>query len=387
MNSKLHVLLVEDSDEDADLLMRFLKKNHQGFTCTRVWEEDSFTAALKNGSHDLIIADHTMPRFSGMQAFRLTRAHSRHIPFILVTGTVSEKLLTEYAKEGIDDYLLKDNLLRLPAAIENVVNKKKLEVANRDLQSALKDITDSINYAKIIQNAILPNESVFRRQFPGSFVLFKPKDIVSGDFYWLDKSGGNYMVAVADCTGHGVPGSLLAMMGINLLNECINIKKLVKPSGILARLNKQVRGIFRNGQESISDGMDIAVCAIDPVNYILTYAGANRPLLIVRNKQLIEVKPDKLSIGGREKKDMSFTDHEVKIFPGDKIFMFSDGYADQFHYKTGKKIMVKRLKNLLTLTSDLPTAAQKTVIARYFRDWKNKQEQVDDVLILCVKIS
>ncbi len=238
MYPKLNILLVEDSESDADLLIRHLKKEKIDFFHTRVWQKEAFINSIKDNNPDLIIADNALPQFSGMEAFHILKKEKKQIPFILVTGTVSEKLLAEYAKEGIDDYILKENLLRLPSAIEHVVSKKRVEVLHKKLEIAHKDIKDSINYAKIIQDATLPDIAMLSDIFPESFILFQPKDILSGDFYWFEKRESEIFFTIADCTGHGVPGALLAMMGNNLLNEAVNIKKIIQPSAILHRLKK-----------------------------------------------------------------------------------------------------------------------------------------------------
>jgi serine phosphatase RsbU (regulator of sigma subunit) len=393
MDTSLKILLVEDSEIDADLLARFLNKEKIKFSHIRVWHKDTFIAELKKDSYDLIIADHNLPQFSGMEAFRICKSKNITLPFILLTGSVSEKVLTEYAKEGVDDYILKDNLLRLPSAIQNLLSKKKIEKLNTELSETVKklnyaysDIKDSIDYAKLLQDAILPDKSILQDSFPGSFIIFKPKDVLSGDFYWFDKREDVFFVSVADCTGHGVPGSLLAMMGNNLINEAVNLKRLSEPSAILNRINKQVKRVLKQDKTSASDGMDVAFCKIDIKNKTLIYAGANRPLLIERGKKLIEVKPDKISIGGIDERTLQFTSHKIQIEEGDRIFLFSDGYVDQFSDKINKKITIKRLRDILIESAALPINEQKKFITDFFETWKGKHEQIDDVLFMCIVI-
>ncbi|OFY87641.1 MAG: hypothetical protein A3F72_13385 [Bacteroidetes bacterium RIFCSPLOWO2_12_FULL_35_15] len=384
MNNSLKILIVEDSETDADLLIRFLKKENINFSHSRVWNKDAFINALNENNYDLIIADHTLPQFSGMEAFHI--AKNKNIPFILITGSVSEKILTEYAKEGVDDYILKENLLRLPSAIVNVVSKKKIEQLHEKLEIAHTHINDSINYSKIIQEAMLPDEAILHANFPESFIFFKPKDILSGDFYWFKKGEHTFSIAVADCTGHGVPGALLSMMGFNILYEAVSTKKISLPSEVLDRLNKQVRRILKHGTTTINDGMDIVFCTIDMKRKIIMYAGANRPLYIEREKKMIEFKPDKISIGGIDNTEMKFTNHTIPIKNGDRIFLFSDGYTDQFHFETGKKIMRKGLKELLTISANLSFNEQRKFMKYFFENWKGNKEQVDDVLLMMVQI-
>mgnify|MGYP001617949037 CR=1 FL=1 len=383
MENVLNILLVEDEETDADLLIRFLKKEID-LSYLRVWDRDIFIKALEENEYDLIIADQVLPQFSGIEAFRISK--TKNIPFILITGSVSEALLTEYAKEGIDDYLLKNNLLRLPSAIKNVISKKKIEQLYQKLKIVNKDIKNSINYAKIIQEAMLPEESVLHTNFPGSFIFYKPKDILSGDFYWFKKVEDVFSIAVADCTGHGIPGALLSMMGFNILYEAVATKKIVQPSEVLDRLNKQVRRILKHGATTLNDGMDIALCTIDLKNKNMMYAGANRPIFIEREKELIEFKPDKISIGGIDNKEIKFTNHSIPIRAGDRIFLFTDGYTDQFSGKTNKKITMKRLREVLVHSADLSFEEQMDFIINFFENWKDNEEQTDDVLLMCIQI-
>jgi len=386
MVNTLKILLVEDSESDADLLIRDLEKAKIDFTYLRVWFKEDFIKGINEFNPDLIIADHSLPQFNGMEAFRLLKSENKNIPFILVTGTLSEKLLTEYAKEGIDDYLLKDNLLRLPSAIENVINKKRIEKLYTQLENAYKEIKDSINYARIIQDTMFSDVSVLRETFPNSFILFKPKDILSGDFYWFKKKENIFFIAVADCTGHGVPGALLSMLGFNMLHEAVDAKKIVPPSEVLHRLNTQFRRIGNRNKTGMSDGMDILLCSVDLENGVMMYAGANRPLFIVRDRELLEFKPDKATISGMANLEVEFTNNTIDIKTGDRIFLFSDGYIDQFHFKTNKKITSNRLRKLLTRSSSLPFDTQESIVTAFFDEWKGSREQVDDVLLVCLQI-
>lgn len=386
MTSMLNILLVEDSEADAKLLIRFLKKENVDCSYKRVWDKGSFITALEENNYDLIIADQKLPQFSGMEAFQIAKKkYNNAIPFILITGVVSERVLTQYSKEGIDDYILKDNLLRLPVAIENVLSKKRIEQLHCQLEIAYQDIQHSIDYAKIIQEAILPDRSLLYEHFPGSFIYFKPKDILSGDFYWFKKVKNIFYLAVADCTGHGIPGAMLSMVGFNMLYESVPEKAVTQPSDILFKMNKQFRKIARNGTSLINDSIDIAFCTIDLNKHILMYAGAKRPLFIERGKDLMEYKGDRISIGGLGS-EKQFTNHSISIQKGDRIFLFSDGFLDQFSEDTDKKLNVKRLRKLIVQSADLGYEDQKKFIIDFFEDWKGKKEQVDDVLLMCIQI-
>ena len=393
MENKLKILLLEDSAVDADLLVRHLKKVNLIFDCTRVWTKNEFISEVKDNEPDLIIADQNLPQFTGTEAFSLLKKEKKSIPFILITGTVSEKLLIEYSKQGIDDYLLKENLLRMPAAIENVITKKKIERLNSELvetnsklEKAYSDIRDSINYAKIIQRAMLPDEAFLEKYFPGSFVFFKPKDILSGDFFWSFKQGDTLYVAVADATGHGVPGALLAMMGNNLLNEIVNSGHLLSPAEILTRINKKVQHLLKSTITSLQDGMDIALCSIHLKTLFFQYCGANRPLIIERKQSIIKLNSSKKSIGGSSLSERHFENQTIQLESKDSIFMYSDGFVDQFSSITSKKLTNKRLIELIISSSTRPHEYQKDFFKDYFYEWMGDEEQTDDVLLMKIHI-
>jgi len=388
MNSVLKILLVEDSETDADLLIRFLKRENIKFTHSRVWSKDDFLNILNTNNFDLIISDQSLPQFSGMEAFRILKNKNSSIPFILVTGSVSEKLLTEFAKEGIDDYILKENLLRLPSAIKYVLSKKKVEHLHHKLEIAHKDINDSINYAKTIQNAMLPDTALLRDSFPESFILFKPKDVLSGDFYWFKKEEDLFLIAVADCTGHGIPGALMSMIGIEKLNNAV--LKTNEPSEVLKQLNKSIEIALCQSTlyEHSHDGMDIAHCSIDIENKTLKFAGANRPLWLIRNGQteIEEIKGTKKAIGGLTTiLNPNFDSHEIKLQQGDTFYLFSDGYADQFGGERQKKLTTKKLKQLLLTIHHQPMHEQQKHLNSFMEEWKAGTEQVDDILVIGIR--
>ncbi|MCW3084784.1 MAG: nprA [Bacteroidetes bacterium] len=251
-----------------------------------------------------------------------------------------------------------------------------------------KEITDSINYAKRIQESILPIKNEIRRSFTQSFVLFKPRDVVSGDFYWFAQHGHKNIIACVDCTGHGVPGAFMSMIGNTILNEIVNEKGIRKPSDVLNLLHERVRQSLKQDLEQTEthDGMDIALCSIDLPNGILEFAGANRPLYLVRNNVLEEIKPTKSPIGGDQESERKFINNEIKILKGDCIYMSTDGYADQFGGEKGKKFMVKRFQDLLMQIQDQPMEQQGDTLKTAIEKWQGNAEQVDDILVIGIKI-
>jgi serine phosphatase RsbU (regulator of sigma subunit) len=263
-----------------------------------------------------------------------------------------------------------------------IVEQKKL------IEEKNKDITDSINYAKRIQDAILPAKELKYRIFPNAFVLFKPKDIVSGDFYWFAEKDGKRLIASCDCTGHGVPGALMSMIGNNILNQIVNENGITSPELVLGTLNKEIRkALKQDGYEATKDGMDIAlICFSNETE--LEYAGAQRPLWIINNKgEFSEIKADKYSIGGLQPEtEKTFTKHRLMLSEGDCIYIFSDGFVDQFGGAEGKKFMSKQFKTLLSNNYRKTMPQQEQILNETVESWKGMREQIDDILVIGIKI-
>jgi len=391
MEGQVRILLLEDSEMDEDLLVRHLKKEKIDFQYIRVWERNSFLDQLKKFAPDFVIADYSLPDFNGIEAFRLMKKEGFNLPFILLTGTISEKIIHQVVKEGIDDYLLKDNLLRLSNAIMNVVYKRQLELEKKRVERKNKDILDSINYAKRIQDAIFPPEELIKELFPQSFILFKPKDIISGDFYWVEKFDTKTFIAAVDCTGHGVPGALLSIVGYNLLSKSINERNHTRPDEILCELSNGIYQTLRQTIENtgIKDTMDIALCSIDRVTNMLEFAGAYNSLYLIRNNQLTEIRADRFPIGVFLNGELrNFTNHQMQLEIGDAIYLFTDGYPDQFGGPKGKKLKYKEFQKILLSIQYLPINEQRAILDTTIEEWKNAtdEEQTDDILIIGVKI-
>lgn len=273
------------------------------------------------------------------------------------------------------------------------LQKKKannsLSLAYKEIEVKNKDITDSINYAKQIQRARLPNPSIILSHLPDSFGLYKPKDVVSGDFYWFaEHENGKLLLAAADCTGHGIPGAFMSLIGIDELNHAVLEKRLCDASSILASLNKGVKKALRQNEEnSMSrDGMDIALIIFDLKNNTIEYAGANRPLYYIRENILNEIPPTKAAIGGTTSNDQEFKSHTREIKKNDMIYVFTDGFADQFGGESGKKFMTKRFKELLLSIHKKPATEQEAILEKSLAEWKKEISQVDDILVMGVKI-
>ncbi|MGZ6539878.1 MAG: tetratricopeptide repeat protein, partial [Bacteroidia bacterium] len=265
---------------------------------------------------------------------------------------------------------------------------KQIQKTNQELAERRKEIQDSINYAKKIQEAMLPEVGLLKDHFIEGFGLYMPKDIVSGDFYWFNEFNGTVYFAAADCTGHGVPGAFMSMIGIDKLNQCLIDNKVENPSDILASLNISIKkALKQNDDSSISkDGMDIALCSFNKKTKTLNYAGANRPMWILRNKEMIEYKPTKASIAGFTDNAQVYAGHSIQVEKNDIIYIFTDGFADQFGGQNKKKYMSKLFKQTLIDIHELPMSKQELKLQSIFKEWKGSLEQIDDVLVLGFKV-
>ncbi len=259
-------------------------------------------------------------------------------------------------------------------------DKKK---SNLILEEKNREITDSITYAKRIQQAILPPDKLIKELLPNSFILYKPKDIVAGDFYWLEHKKGNILFAAADCTGHGVPGAMVSVICNNGLNRSVREYGLIDPGKILDKTREIVIQEFSKSEDDVKDGMDIALCSINGLN--LKYSGAHNPLWIIREGKIIEFKANKQPIGQYDSLE-PYTTHSFELQKGDSIYIFSDGYVDQFGGEKGKKFKTVAFRELLLSIQEKDMDVQKNLISEVFENWKGSLEQIDDVCIIGVRI-
>ena len=264
--------------------------------------------------------------------------------------------------------------------------KQHIQLLKNDIEEKHKNITDSIAYAKRIQDAVVPRTEILRDALPDYFLFWRPKETVSGDFYWMKREGDILIFTIADCTGHGVPGAFMSMMGVAFLNEiCAKIDESVQPSDVLEQLRSLVITTLKQKNEDIlepKDGMDIALCILNLRTRVLRFSGANNPMYLVRDGELTEYRPVKNPIGLYPKL-LNFETVEIQTQPGDYVYMFSDGYADQFGGEIGKKMSYKRFKNMLadTCKRTLVASEQEKIIADFLDDWRADFAQMDDVLV------
>lgn len=270
---------------------------------------------------------------------------------------------------------------------ENIKYAHQIEEQKESLAEKNQEITDSINYAKKIQSALIPSEQEFNSFFKDSFVFFKPKDIVSGDFYWVSQKDNKVFYVTADCTGHGVPGGFMTMLGMSFLDQIINEKEIAEPAEVLNILRDRIISTLK--QTGVSgeskDGMDIVLCCIDKEKHTLHYSAANNSLYLFRNQEFIEYKPDKQPCGFYHELK-PFTSHEIKLQEGDCIFTFTDGYADQFGGPKGKKFKYKKLEDMIVSMQNKSFVEQRDELEAAFEGWRGSLEQIDDVCIIGVRV-
>ncbi|MGD0340839.1 MAG: SpoIIE family protein phosphatase [Bacteroidales bacterium] len=251
-------------------------------------------------------------------------------------------------------------------------------------QDAFDDHLASLRYAGIIQRALMPDTELLNSVFRDNFVLFLPRDIVSGDFYYVLRNSSFVCVAAGDCTGHGVPGALLSILGISFLNDILQLRSGLKANRVLNMMREKIMKALRQtgDKAETKDSIDIGLVIIDCNSGAVQFSGANRPLIRVRNGEITEFKPDKMTIGLAPLKEHSFTNQQIDTLPGDTFYLFSDGYSDQFGELTDKKFKHKHLKAVINSVAGLPMVKQKEILESTFYEWKGHTQQIDDILVL-----
>ncbi len=287
----------------------------------------------------------------------------------------------------------RDHVMEQKEQIE--IQRDEISAQHNMILEQTKSITDSIHYASKIQAALLPPEEILKDVLPEHFILFKPRDIVSGDFYWASQKNNRTIIVAADCTGHGVPGAFMSMLGISFLNEIINKFERLHANQILNELRNSVKKSLRQtGKDhETKDGMDMALCMIDFEKMEMEFSGAYNSLLLIREGEVIKYEADRMPVGIYVKDRGSFTNHVIKMQKGDNYYIFSDGYPDQFGGEKGSKLMIRRFKKLLLENHQLPANQQKIILDKFLTEWQDykdedgkKYRQVDDILVIGMKV-
>jgi serine phosphatase RsbU (regulator of sigma subunit) len=311
----------------------------------------------------------------------------------------------DYVKKPIDEVELLarvNSALQIVTSYKKIVTQKreieekttKLELAFAEIEKKNDNIMSSIKYAKRIQDAMLPNVTYIQKFIPELFVLFRPRDVVSGDFYWFsaiapqdESTPEKLILAVVDCTGHGVPGAFMSMLADTFLNQIVNILDITSPEEILEKLHLSIRKALKQEETENRDGMDIGICVITPSQNLLEFAGARVPLVYVQNNELILIKGDHFSVGGIEKGNLrSFIKHSITIEANTTFYMYSDGYQDQFSIQNNGKFMAKRFRKLIQKVHKYPLVEQQKILSHILEDWMRGTKQIDDILIVGFKV-
>jgi phosphoserine phosphatase RsbU/P len=405
MDTKYKILIADDSESSYRIIAEILEivgNEYELFYARN--GKDACQMAMEL-LPDMIIMDVIMPEMDGIEATRYLRSQTDTADIPIIVLSASESLESAY-EVGANDFISKpfqksELLIKVRSGL-NLVHKikeiksqqselelKHLEViSQRDkITAQRKDIIDDIQYSKRIQKAIFPTDEYISKLLREFFILNIPRNIVSGDFYWAGETGFSKIIAVADCTGHGISGAFMTMAGTSFLNEILSLNADIEPDNILFELRKLIMKLLKQkGEEGeAADGMDISLIKFSDSNKI-HFAGANNPLYLIRNSKLIIFKGDRMPIGIHMNFNKHFTNKVIETRPGDMIYMFTDGYADQFGGLYNKKFRYKQFQDLLLEISTLPLEEQKDKLLRSIKTWQGTNEQVDDILILGFKI-
>jgi len=270
-----------------------------------------------------------------------------------------------------------------------ISSMRELSQRNQQLLAHQKDLEDSISYAERIQSAIMPPDNLIKKALPESFIFYLPKDVVSGDFYFVEEVDDEVIFSAVDCTGHGIPGALISVIGFNYLHRAVVENGIMVPSEILQYLDVGVNERLRqtDNASGVNDGMELSLCNLNKKTRLLQYSGAYNPLYIVSDGEMRIIKGDKLEIGvNPDGVADDYTNHTFQLKEGDCIYLFSDGFADQFGGPKGKKFMYKQLREVLLSLNKRTMEEQKQILSSVFQNWKGSEEQVDDVLLIGVRV-
>ena len=404
-STEIILLLIDDQNIVASAVKRMLEGNDDIHFHYCQDPSIALQTAIEL-SPSVILLDLIMPGINGLTLVKFFRANNnlKDIPIVVMSMKEDGKTKAEAFKTGADDYMVKlpdkiefvarvrhQSALGQKRKLEKELAEKTIEIQKKNhiIEEKNRQITSSIEYAKNIQQSILPQNKRIEEEFQDSFVIFLPKDIVSGDFYWFNKIENMVFIAALDCTGHGVPGAFMSLIGNSLLNQIVNENKIYSPEKILEKLHNGVRKVLKQESKSSNsrDGMDVAFCVIEKEKNVINFAGARRPLFLIKgkSKELIEIKGDRKSIGGKQKENIRvFEKNKIEYCSGDTIYMFSDGFSDQQN-KIEKKFGIKKLRETLKEINIKPLKEQKNILLKELKEHRKEWEQQDDITFLGIK--
>jgi len=397
------ILYIDDEKDNLTVFYSTFRRHFEVHLATSAREG---LELMKKQDMHLVIADQRMPGMTGIEFLeRIIPEYPDCMRMVLTGYSDVEAIIQAINKGRVYRYITKpwkkDELkITIDQALETFQLKRQnrklvtdLQHANQTLEKKVKErtreITDSIKYASRIQNALLPPRDEIDALLPSYFILNKPRNIVSGDYYWVASKDKKVAVAVADCTGHGVPGAFMSILGMSSLNEILNKTEDIRSNEILNQLRAQViKSLRQTGRtKEAKDGMEIALCVVDFEKKVLQYSGAFRPLYLFRDNELIELKGDPMPIGYYHTEDQAFSNQVMPFRAKDMIYMFSDGYVDQLGGPDRKTYKTKRFKELLKVIHWKALAEQKKILESEYEAWKSNIEQIDDILIMGIRFT
>ena len=403
------ILYIDDEQDNLTVFYSAFRRNFNVYIANSALEG---LEIMKKYTIHLVIADQRMPEMTGIEFLeKIKEKYPDCIRMVLTGFTDVEAIIQAINKGRVYRYITKpwskDELkLTIDHALETYNLKKEnkklfsdLEEANQTLEkkviertvkieSQRKELTDSIQYASRIQSALLPQKEELDKHLPSYFILNKPRNIVSGDYYWLAHKDDKVVIAVADCTGHGIPGAFMSILGLAHLNEILNQSAILKADEILNQLRRKViKSLHQTGKyDEARDGMEIALCVVNFNEQKLQYSGAFRPLYLIRDNDLTELKGDSMPIGIYHEDEIPFNYKGLKFNDKDIIYMFSDGYVDQLGGPDRKTFKSKKFKQLLIDMHKKPMDLQKEILENEFEAWRSDYEQIDDIMVMGIRI-
>jgi phosphoserine phosphatase RsbU/P len=385
------VLVVDDNVKNLQILGGFLQ--NEGFNVEFALDGKSALSWLEKKEFDLILLDIRMPGMDGFEVCsQIKKSHNNtEIPIIFITAQSDSGSIVKGFEIGAVDYITKPFIMsELLARVNTQLNIKRTKdqiiYYLKEIEEKNKNISNSIEYASYIQNAVMSTSENDLKILPEHFIIYLPKDILSGDFYWIKRTEDKLIIAVMDCSGHGVPGALMSILGNTLLNEIVLRDHIQQPDQILNSLRSKIINALGQKKDSnrIKDGIDGSVICIGPGSDKIQYSGAFNPLILIHNNQIHEIKADRIPIGYFEI-NRDFTLNEVKIEKNDMIYMFSDGITDQFGGPYKKKFMLKKFIEILHRIHNKDLSEQKEIILSEFNNWKNELDQTDDIIVMGIR--
>ncbi len=408
-----NLLLVNTDYKESKKIESLIESNFNNIKVSIASEVDDVFNSINDFKPDLILLDVDFPELDGQKCVELINEiiSYKRLPIIILSSNEDYNVLIDagainFIHKPFQEITLLSNLKTALKLLNNLaaIEKQEKEIERKDLrinsqikneliqkdiiQKKNQDIMADIRYASRIQQAILPKLKFLNDNLDEYFILHQPKSHVGGDFYWVALKGNQKIIAVGDCTGHGISGALMHMLGAVYLNEIVINNNFLKASDIINKLRDSImKSLDQTGAPGeTQDGLDIALCIIDSETKQLQYAGANNPLYIIRNKELFEIKGDRMPVGIHINFSKSFTNNEFQLKSDDQLYMFSDGYADQFGGPRGKKLRYKQFKNILVENCHLPMNIQKEILNNTHDKWRGSLDQIDDILVFGLKI-